>query len=211
MGDRNDGGNNLPPGFRFSPTDEELVVHFLHRKAALLPCHPDVIPDLELYPYDPWRLNGKAMVEGKKWYFYSRRTSNRITENGFWRPIGVDQPIISSSGAGKIIGMKKFYSFYVGEPPESGVKTDWVMEEYRLSDLSASTSTKSSSRGRRRRRSAHSISNIVDHSKWVVCRVYEEKYENEGDDNGIELSCLDEVFMSLDDDDDDLDEICLPC
>lgn len=48
----------LPPGFRFFPTDEELVVHFLQRKAALLPFHPDVIPDLDLYPYDPWELNG---------------------------------------------------------------------------------------------------------------------------------------------------------
>lgn len=55
MGDSN---VNLPPGFRFYPTDEELVVHFLHRKVALLPCHPDVIPDLDLYPYDPWDLDG---------------------------------------------------------------------------------------------------------------------------------------------------------
>ncbi|KAJ0870293.1 putative transcription factor NAM family [Helianthus annuus] len=49
---------NLPPGFRFSPTDEELVVHFLQRKASRLPCHPDIIPDLGLYPYDPWDLDG---------------------------------------------------------------------------------------------------------------------------------------------------------
>lgn len=52
---------NLPPGFRFYPTDEELVVHFLQRKAALLPCHPDVIPDLELYPYNPWELEGTSI------------------------------------------------------------------------------------------------------------------------------------------------------
>lgn len=60
MGDRNN--VNLPPGFRFQPTDEELVVHFLHRKAALLPCHPDVIPDLDLYPYDPWELEGTYYI-----------------------------------------------------------------------------------------------------------------------------------------------------
>lgn len=53
-----DNNVNLPPGFHFYPTDEELVVHFLQRKANLLPCHPDVIPDLELYPYDPWELHG---------------------------------------------------------------------------------------------------------------------------------------------------------
>ncbi|KAK9929595.1 hypothetical protein M0R45_026689 [Rubus argutus] len=111
----------LPPGFRFFPTDEELVVHFLQRKAALLPFHPDVIPDLDLYPYDPWELNGKALCEGKQWYFYSRRTQNR------------------------------------------------------------------------------------EYSGYVLCRVYE-RDEEEGDDDGTELSCLDEVFLSLD----DLDEISLP-
>jgi hypothetical protein len=56
------GSVNLPPGFRFCPSDEELVVHFLHRKAALLPCHPDVIPDLGLYPYDPWQLDGTYSI-----------------------------------------------------------------------------------------------------------------------------------------------------
>lgn len=44
-----------------------------------------------------------------------------------------------------------------------------------------------------------------DYSKWVLCRVYESDSE-EGDDDGPELSCLDEVFMSLD----DLDEVSFP-
>ena len=45
---------------------------------------------------------------------------------------------------------------------------------------------------------------IQEYNKWVICRVYE---RNGDDDNGTELSCLDEVFLSLDD---DLDEISLP-
>ena len=65
---------NLPPGFRFYPTDEELVVHFLHRKAALLPCHPDVIPDLNLFTYDPWELDGiKLFVYSTPFQFISIR------------------------------------------------------------------------------------------------------------------------------------------
>lgn len=51
-------GSNLPPGFRFFPSDEELVVHFLRRKASLLPCNPDIIPTLSLLRCDPWDLNG---------------------------------------------------------------------------------------------------------------------------------------------------------
>lgn len=66
MGDSN---LNLPPGFRFYPTDEELVVHFLHRKAALLPFHPDVIPDLDLYPYDPWDLHGYNYISNSDFFF----------------------------------------------------------------------------------------------------------------------------------------------
>jgi len=57
MGDNGCSGN-LPPGFIFSPSDEELILHFLDRKASLLPCHPDIIPDLGLYPQDPWQLEG---------------------------------------------------------------------------------------------------------------------------------------------------------
>lgn len=54
------GGNvNLPPGFCFSPTDEELVHHFLYSKTSL-PCHPNIIPDLDVSMPDPWELNGMS-------------------------------------------------------------------------------------------------------------------------------------------------------
>ncbi|CAA2974467.1 NAC domain-containing 104 [Olea europaea subsp. europaea] len=192
MGDNN---MNLPPGFRFYPTDEELVVHFLHRKAELLPCHPDVIPDLDLYPYDPWDLEGKAMKEGNKWYFYSRRTQSRIGGSGYWQAVGIDEPIYSSSTANKKVGMKKYYAFYNSE----GVKTNWMMQEYGISNSSSS------------RRSSRRRNSRIDYSNWVVCRVYERSGDDDDDDedddeDGQELSCLDEVFLSLD----DLDEISLP-
>ncbi|KAB2042550.1 hypothetical protein ES319_D02G223300v1 [Gossypium barbadense] len=187
---------NLPPGFRFYPTDEELVVHFLQRKAALLPCHPDVIPDLDLYPYDPWELDGKALGEGNQWYYYSRRTQNRNTSKGYWKPMGIDEPVVNSNSSKKV-GMKKYFVFYIEESVPAGVKTNWIMQEYRLSDSDSSSSSRSS-----KRRGGHSK---IDYSKWVVCRVYERNCSEEEDD-GTELSCLDEVFLSLD----DLDEISLP-
>ncbi|CAA0807312.1 xylem NAC domain 1 [Striga hermonthica] len=189
MGDNN---LNLPPGFRFYPTDEELVVHFLQRKASLLPCHPDVIPDLDLYPYDPWDLDGKAMAEGDKWYFYSRRTQSRITASGYWQVMGIEEPIYSSN-TGQKIGTKKYSSFFYGEPSE-GVRTSWIMQEYTMSD--SASSTRSSSRRR---------SSKTDSGRWVICRVYEKNSDSD-DDDGEELSCLDQVFLSLD----DLDEINQP-
>ncbi|KAF8411713.1 hypothetical protein HHK36_004271 [Tetracentron sinense] len=192
MGD--DHNINLPPGFQFHPTDEELIVHFLYRKAKLLPCHPDVIPDLDCYPLDPWELNGKALAGGNQWYYFSRSTLNRVSANGYWKPVGADEPIVTSTC--KKVGMKNYLVFYIGEAP-TGIKSNWIMQEYRLPD-SGSSSRSSKKRGQSK----------IDSSTWVLCRVYEMNGGSQGsfcdeDDNGPELSSLDEVFLSLD----DLDEI----
>lgn len=93
-------------------------------------------------------LAGKAMAGGNKWYFYSRITheNNRITSNGYWKPLGVDEPILSTSNHN--LGMKKYYAFYMGQPPQ-GHKTNWLMQEY--SHISHSSTSASSSRTRRSR------------------------------------------------------------
>ena len=107
-------------------------------------------------------LVGKAMVEGKKWYYYSRRTQNRITTNGYWKSLGCDEQIISSSSS-KRVGVKKYYVFHIGEAPE-GVKTNWIMQEFRLSDGSSSSS--SSGRSKRKGHSktvSHSISFLTSY------------------------------------------------
>jgi hypothetical protein len=56
------GASDLPPGFHFFPSDEELIVHFLRRKASLLPCQPDIVPTILLNHYDPWELNGMHLL-----------------------------------------------------------------------------------------------------------------------------------------------------
>ncbi|KAG6571701.1 NAC domain-containing protein 104, partial [Cucurbita argyrosperma subsp. sororia] len=193
---------NLPPGFRFHPTDEELVVHFLHRKAALLPCHPDVIPDLDLYPYDPWELEGKALGEGNRWYFYSRKIDARVTDNGYWNPLGRDDPVLSTATS-QVVGMKKYFLFHATASAPDPIKTNWIMHEYRLPDAASSSSSSSTSSTRSSRRRGRPKR---DYSKWVLCRVYERDEEKEEEEDGAELSCLDEVFLSLE----DLDEISLP-
>lgn len=49
---------NLPPGFRFHPTDEELVVHYLVRKISSQRIPVPIIAEVDLYKYDPWQLPG---------------------------------------------------------------------------------------------------------------------------------------------------------
>ncbi|XP_072950543.1 NAC domain-containing protein 104-like [Typha angustifolia] len=185
-------GGNLPPGFRFFPSDEELVVHFLRRKSASLPCQPDIIPTIDLHHHDPWDLNGKALQGGNQWYFFTHKTQTRSSPNGHWSHAGGrDEPVTS-------VGVKKTFIFYCGDQPHEGIKTNWVMHEYHLLDTTTTSSSSSSSRALKKR----GVHQRIESNEWVICRVYETSCHDEG----AELSCLDEVFLSLD----DLDEVSLP-
>ncbi|BFG19702.1 hypothetical protein CerSpe_059750 [Prunus speciosa] len=80
------------------------------------------------------------------------------------------------------------------------------MHEYRLSPLSAGDGASSSSSSTTTRSSSKRRGHLkTEFSGYVLCRVYE-RDEDDDNDDGTELSCLDEVFLSLD----DLDEISLP-
>ncbi|KAJ0976825.1 hypothetical protein J5N97_012299 [Dioscorea zingiberensis] len=187
-------------GFRFFPSDEELVVHFLYCKAAHLPCQPDIIPTLDLYHCDPWELNGKALQGDNKWYFFTRRTEHRVSADGYWTPIGDDEPVTSRNAN---VGLKKTLVYYMGEPPV-GIKTNWIMHEYHLLDTNACTSSSNSTR----RSSKKSGQQRFDANKWAICRVFDTSSGSQTslNDEGMELSCLDEVFLSLD----DYDEVSFP-
>lgn len=52
------GGSSLPPGFRFHPKDEELIGYYMKRKAEGLEFELEVIPEIDLYKFDPWELPG---------------------------------------------------------------------------------------------------------------------------------------------------------
>lgn len=51
----------VPPGFRFHPTEEELVGYYLARKVASLKIDLDVIRDVDLYRIEPWDLQGSII------------------------------------------------------------------------------------------------------------------------------------------------------
>lgn len=51
----------LPPGFRFHPTDEELVNYYLKRKISGQEIELDIIPEVDLYKCEPWELAGSIL------------------------------------------------------------------------------------------------------------------------------------------------------
>lgn len=50
----------LPPGFRFYPSDEELVCHYLHGKVAneRLAGAGAAMVEVDLHTHEPWELPG---------------------------------------------------------------------------------------------------------------------------------------------------------
>lgn len=48
----------LPPGFRFHPTDVELILYYLKRKIMGKKLHYEAIAEVNIYKFSPWDLPG---------------------------------------------------------------------------------------------------------------------------------------------------------
>ncbi|XP_042399451.1 NAC domain-containing protein 68-like [Zingiber officinale] len=157
---------NLPPGFRFHPTDEELVVDYLVRKATGQRLQVPIIAEIDLYKFDPWDLPEMALFGTKEWYFFTPRDRkyqngsrpNRAAGRGYWKATGTDKTV-TPLGSRRPLGIKKALVFYHGKAPR-GVKTDWIMHEYRLADVD---------------RSAHNKNGDLRLDDCVLCRLYNKK------------------------------------
>ncbi|KAL0403067.1 UNVERIFIED_CONTAM: NAC domain-containing protein 7 [Sesamum radiatum] len=152
---------HVPPGFRFHPTDEELVDYYLRRKVTSRRIDLDVIKDVDLYKIEPWDLQELCRLgteEQNEWYFFSHKDkkyptgtrTNRATAAGFWKATGRDKAIYSKHD---LIGMRKTLVFYKGRAP-NGQKSDWIMHEYRLET---------------------DENGAPQEEGWVVCRVFKKR------------------------------------
>ncbi|KAJ9179940.1 hypothetical protein P3X46_008250 [Hevea brasiliensis] len=175
--------SSLPPGFRFHPTDEELILHYLKKKIASTPFPVSIIADVDIYKFDPWDLPAMAAFGEKEWYFFSPRDRkypngarpNRAAASGYWKATGTDKVIVASSairaGAGvgvqENIGVKKALVFYRGRPPK-GIKTNWIMHEYRLADAPAHNVKPIKPKD--------SSSTAMRLDDWVLCRIYKKTH-----------------------------------
>ncbi|CAI0388561.1 unnamed protein product [Linum tenue] len=162
------------PGFRFHPTDEELVGFYLKRKIQQRSLAIELIKQVDIYKYDPWDLPRVATTAGEKeWYFYCPRDRkyrnsarpNRVTGAGFWKATGTDRPIYSSEGT-KCIGLKKSLVFYRGRAAK-GIKTDWMMHEFRLPPIPGADQNQQSLQPKK----------LLDKSlppneAWAICRIF---------------------------------------
>ncbi|PIM97404.1 hypothetical protein CDL12_30126 [Handroanthus impetiginosus] len=192
------GHSQVPPGFRFHPTEEELLQYYLRKKVAYEKIDLDVIRDVDLNKLEPWDIQEKCKIGStpqNDWYFFSHKDkkyptgtrTNRATAAGFWKATGRDKVIYSNC---KRIGMRKTLVFYGGRAPH-GQKSDWIMHEYRLDDNS---------------NHAPNIGTVDSGPEegWVVCRVFKKKnYHKTSSDHHPATSSrnndniLDQILMCI--------------
>jgi hypothetical protein len=67
----------LLPGFRFHPTDEELVGFYLKRKIQQKPLSIELIRQLDIYKYNPWDLPSKLLPSLCFLFLFSSKWSIR--------------------------------------------------------------------------------------------------------------------------------------
>lgn len=155
-------GAKLPPGFRFYPSDEELVCHYLYKKIANEDILKGTLVEIDLHICEPWQLPEVAKLNASEWYFFSFRDrkyatgyrTNRATKSGYWKATGKDRTILDPK-TGTLVGMRKTLVFYKDRAP-NGIKTGWIMHEFRLENP-----------------------HIPPKEDWVLCRVfYKAKGEN---------------------------------
>ncbi|KAJ6790736.1 NAC domain-containing protein 100-like [Iris pallida] len=152
----------LPPGFRFHPTDEEIISQYLSKKVADQSFSAVAVGEADLNSCEPWDLPKKAKMGEKVWYFFFQKgkkyptgtRTNRATGTGYWKATGKDKEI-RRGRARVLVGMKKTLVFYTGRAPK-GEKTNWVMHEFRLEAGGSHFS---------------SLPQVAMES-WVVCRVF---------------------------------------
>ncbi|CAI9757329.1 unnamed protein product [Fraxinus pennsylvanica] len=160
-----DGVSKLPPGFRFEPTDEEIVFQYLARKIFSYPLPASVIPEISICKFDPWELPGDS--DQDKYLFSNKENGNpmsRETSGGYWKAIGLDKQIMSSNWT-PIVGIKRTFVFYEGKNSQTNSRTDWLMHEYHIA----------------RTNSQDSLTQI---GNWVLCHIFFYKRRNHADGIG---------------------------
>ncbi|WCJ35869.1 NAC-domain protein 101 [Euphorbia peplus] len=131
----------FPVGYKFVPTEEELLTHYLMNKALFKPLPAQVIPDIDasiFFQQPPKNLVRYSKGE-REWYFFTQLGRGGDEKEmkiqkfedgiGFWKAIGQEEAIYNADG--NIFGFKFHFIYYSGTL-QNPKKTHWKLDKFRL-------------------------------------------------------------------------------
>ncbi|CAA7031449.1 unnamed protein product [Microthlaspi erraticum] len=136
------GGRKLPIGYRFHPTEQELILHYLLPKTFASPLPSSIIPVFDVFFSHPLTILG-GHKEKQRYFFGKKRREMSSNENrikissgdGYWKPSGKERQIIA---CGRTVGIKRTLVFYETNKSSSNCnKTRWSMTEYCLAGFAS--------------------------------------------------------------------------
>ncbi|KAH0662832.1 hypothetical protein KY284_027763 [Solanum tuberosum] len=134
----------IPPGFRFCPSDEEILQYYLLRHVTGNYILPGIIPQVDLYECNPDHLPGVNM-DGEYTYFFTKRdrkyvngkknTARVIRDGrGYWKSTSKKTKVFAQDGSelGKKTTLK--YHFKNSAGGKVDIPAEWIMHEYVISN-----------------------------------------------------------------------------
>nr|QCF59146.1 NAC6 [Liquidambar formosana] len=126
---------NWAPGWKFNPTDEEIVDFYLKGLNSNGFFLNNMIKFIDLKDNHPEKIHENHSHNGLGiWYFYTQRVptgnpSLQAGKEGYWMGLKNPTNILIK---GRIVGSKKEFTFYKGDFVHS-IETKWRVIEYTLS------------------------------------------------------------------------------
>ncbi|XP_042521224.1 NAC domain-containing protein 101-like [Macadamia integrifolia] len=166
----------IPVGWFFRPTDEELILEYLKRKIAT----PDLftvpyIKDVDLYNFHPRELTADHGGyddddEKNEYYFFTQRkrkneggnsdrASRSVKNESMWKATSGEQEVMDYT-SNEIIGYKTTLVYFENKKKES--KTNWIMHEYRAT-----------------------TQETKQPYEWVICRIFERAQSTKKKNNKV--------------------------
>ncbi|XP_042387629.1 NAC transcription factor 32-like [Zingiber officinale] len=126
----------IPIGYRFLPTDKELIVDYLANRVAGKPVPSTAVIEADVYGTEPWNLLRNGDQEG--YFFAMRKRKNAVgtrvdrrAGTGTWTLYSKKEESVTTldaEGREIAVGCKSSLSFNDGKSKYSG----WIMHEYEL-------------------------------------------------------------------------------
>ncbi|KAJ9538291.1 hypothetical protein OSB04_031024 [Centaurea solstitialis] len=132
--------DSLFPGYKFLPSDSELIVHYLKPKIATGTHPPCRLHEVYLYDHHPQQLSETYRAASEnKWYFLTPRVriypkgsrpKRSTKEFGRWKQTQKCTPVYDDVNTQMVVGKRASLAFH----DDKDHKTEWLMYEYTTDD-----------------------------------------------------------------------------